>query len=457
MNRLQANRARVDTLVWHTDLATVPAWQARLTGAVRILLAIVRDLADGQLSLRAMSLVYTTLLSLVPLLAVSFSVLKGLGIHNEVEPVLLRLLEPLGEQGMEITRRIIGFVENVKVGVLGSLGLALLVWTVISLLQKIERAFNFTWQIEQNRSFVRRFSDYLSVLLIGPLMVFMALGITASVTSNKVVDSLLALEPFGTALAVSGKILPYLFVIGAFTFIYIFIPNTRVQFRSALAGGVVAGVLWETTGWAFAAFIAISGNSVTTAIYSSFAILIFFMFWLYLSWLILLTGASIAFYHQHPETLSTPQREFRLSARVREKAALLVMFLIGKSFYHDEQPWDIAGLARKLGTRRDAMAWLVGALERKGLLTSTTNEPPTLLPCHDLEHISLKRILDAIRTTEEVTYLNVERVGSALAVDHIVDEIDDAVEKRLAGRTLKDLVLAHGHEEAAGDGIKDSA
>lgn len=279
MLKPQQLKERVTNALWSVDLAGLPAWERLLVRAMRIAYVVVRDLADGQLTLRAMSLVYTTLLSLVPLLAVSFSVLKAFGVHNQIEPLLLNLLAPLGEKGLEITRRIIQFVENVKAGVLGSLGLALLIYTVVSLIQKVERAFNFTWHVTHERPFSQRFSDYLSVIVIGPVLVFAALGITASVMSTSVVRRLSAIQPFGCLLAFGGRVIPYLLVIAAFAFIYVFVPNTRVRARSALAGAVVAGVLWETTGWVFASFIA--GSARYTVIYSTFAGLILFMIWLY--------------------------------------------------------------------------------------------------------------------------------------------------------------------------------
>ena len=124
------------------------AWGLRV---LRVSYALIRDLREGQLTLRAMSLVYTTILSLVPLMAISFSILKGFGVHNQVEPVLLNLLAPLGDKGVEISERIVGFMDNVKVGVLGSLGFVLLFYTVVSLMQKIERAFNYVWQIKTER------------------------------------------------------------------------------------------------------------------------------------------------------------------------------------------------------------------------------------------------------------------------------------------------------------------
>jgi membrane protein len=222
--------------------------------------------------MRAMSLVYTTLLSLVPLLAVSFSVLKAFGVQNQLEPALLNFLAPLGPKGAELTATIIGFVDNMRVGVLGSVGLALLLYTVVSLIQKVERAFNYTWHVSHNRRFVERFSDYLSVLLIGPVLMFSALGATASILNTSLVLSMAKIPVLGWIIDTGGTLLPYFFAIAAFTFVYVFVPNTRVRLGPAVVGAIVAGVLWQSIGWGFAFFMV--GSTNYAAIYSGFAILI---------------------------------------------------------------------------------------------------------------------------------------------------------------------------------------
>jgi membrane protein len=278
-------------------------------------------------------LVYTTLLSLVPLLAISFSVLKGFGAHNQVEPLLLNLLAPLGDKGVEVTTEIIGFVENIKVGVLGFVGFALLFYTVVSLMQKIERAFNHTWHISSERSLGQQFRDYLSVIIIGPALVFAAVGIMASLMNTAVIEMISAIHPFGLLIKNIAKLAPYLMIVAAFTFIYMFIPNTRIRLRSALIGGLVAGLLWNAAGWIFASFVVNSAQYAAT--YSTFATLIMFLIWLYLGWLILLIGASISFHDQHPEYVTATRRENRMSNRVREKLALLIAYLISDSFYRN--------------------------------------------------------------------------------------------------------------------------
>ena len=435
---------RVETVfrknVWEVELSSLPWWKVLLIRVLRVFYVVIRDLLEGQLTLRAMSLVYTTLLAMVPLLAVSFSVLKGFGVHNQIEPLLLNFLRPLGERGVEVTSRIIGFVDSVKAGILGSIGFALLIYTVISLIQKIERACNDTWHVNRSRPLSQKFSDYLSVILIGPVLVFSALGITASVMSTAVVQKMVAIKVFGSLMELATKLVPYLLVIAAFTFVYIFVPNTRVRFRSALTGGLVAGVLWETSGWAFASFVVKSAKY--TAIYSGFAILIMFMIWLYLSWLIVLVGASVAYYHQHPESVTSYRRELRLSNRMQEKLALLVMFLVGNNYYDNLPALTLEEFAQSLNVPMEALEPIMEALEGYGLLSQTGNEPPTYLPARPLDTAELKDVLDAVRGANEIVDLKPQSESAELAVDQLVDHLDQAMAGALQGSTLKDLALS---------------
>ncbi len=424
--------------LWEQDLSTLPQWQSGGIRLLRIFQAVIRDLKSGHLTLRAMSLVYTTLLSLVPLLAVSFSVLKGFGVHDQLESALNNMLAPLGAQSAEITRYIIGFVNNMKVGVLGALGLGLLLYTVISLVQKIESAFNFTWRISTSRNLAQRFSDYLSVIMVGPVLVFTAMGITGTISNSDVLTSLTAITPLGFLISIISKLLPYLLVIAAFTFIYILVPNTRVRFRSALVGGAIAGILWETTGWLFASFVAGSGSY--TAVYSGFAILMIFMIWLYLSWIILLIGASIAFYYQNPECVANQQGNSSLSCRVREKTALLAMYHIAKNFHENTPACNHEQLARKIGIDSQALQKIIEPLLQANLIVLGGQEGLLYIPAHSLEHIEVKTVLDTVRAADETSYLNAESVDSSANIEQLLNMVDTAVSKSLNKMTLRDLI-----------------
>lgn len=431
---------RISSNIWDVEINQLPRWRAWLTQLLRISHVILRDLADGMLNLRAMSLVYTTLLSLVPLIAVSFSVLKAFGVHNQVEPMLLAALAPLGDKGIEISGRIISFVENMKAGVLGSVGLGLLFYTVISLMQKIERAFNYTWRVSHHRPFAQRFSDYLSVVIIGPVLVFSAIGITASIANTAVVQQIIAIEPFGTLFITLTKILPYALIIIAFTAIYSFIPNTRVRLRSALAGAIVAGVLWETTGWAFASFVVTSAKY--TAIYSALATLIFFMIWLYVGWLILLTGASIAFYHQHPEYMTLQRSDMRLSNRMKEKLALLIMTKIGKHYYQQLPACSRESLAHHYKLPMEIIDRAVDHLLRRNLLIETSGEPSGYLPARSMDKISLHEIFESIRESGETERFNIGSIPSDASIDAVIQRINQTIDGSLANTTLLDLVAS---------------
>lgn len=383
-----------DHWLWQTDLHTQPWHRAALIQALRIATLVIQDIAKGQLTLRAMSLVYTTLLSLVPLLALSFSLLKAFGVHNQIQPFLLNMLAPLGEKGAEFAMKIVGFVENMGVGVLGSVGLVMLLYTVLSLIQKIEEAFNFIWRVSSLRNLAQRISGYLSTVMIGPLLIVTAIGITATISSASLVQQIIQIEPFGTLFYVISKILPYLLVIIAFTVIYMIIPNTRVRFSSALVGGIVGGILWETVGWAFASFVA--GSAKYEAIYSGFAIVILFLFWIYVSWLVLLTGASITFYFQNPNHQSPLSHKIHISHRQRFLSALEIMRLVSQSHQEATPLWTLVTLTDKLCLPSLVIEEILRALHKAGLILYTSDEPHQLTPGHDLARISVQDILQAL-------------------------------------------------------------
>jgi membrane protein len=440
-------RRGFNTLVWDTSTSTLPGWQAWLIKMLRIFLATARDIKGGLPTLRAMGLVYTTLLSLVPLLAVSFSVLKGFGVHNQVEPMLLNLLEPLGEQGVEITDKIIGFVDNVNVRVLGSLSLVFLFYTVISLLTKIEQAVNHTWRIRKYRSILQRVTEYISIIMIGPVLIFAAIGLTASISTSTVADALASMESFGTLIWLISNITSFLLVAGAITFIYLVVPNEKVRLKSAFTGAVVAALLWKLTGWVFKSFIA--GSTNYSAIYSGFAILIVFMIWLYLSWLILLVGATVAFYHQHPERTSSRQQVMRLSSRLREKIALLVMLRIAQSFHYDSDKFTRQKLGKNLDIATEALSLVITPLQQHGLLTESSDRNPVYLPGRSLEHIKIKEIWDAVRCAQESAHLNPDNVASDQAIDSLLNSIDESIAATLDDISLLDLVKRDDAAQAA--------
>jgi membrane protein len=439
---------RIEKALWGVQESPRSPWMAGSLRGLRTVLTLARDLARGRLTLHAMGLVYTTLLSIVPLLALSFSVLKAFGVYNQIQPMLLNFLMPLGENGEEVARRIVQFIEKTNVGVLGTVGLALLVYTSISLMQKIEESLNYIWHIPHPRRLGERFSRYLSVLMVGPILVFSALGITASILHIGLVRDLLAISMLGQTVQIASRLMPYLLVSAAFTFVYVFIPNTRVRMLPAVIGGVVGGIVWQTAGWAFAAFVA--SSSQYAAIYSSMAILILFMIWLYLSWLILLFGASVAFYVQHPEYLYAKGGEPRLSNRMRERLGLSVTSLIAGRFLAGGRAPSLAEFARLLGVPMHSLQVVLDALERRDLVVQSGDDPPLYLPARDPALISVATVLDTVRAADEERFLSPEGLPVPPPVDDVLDRIHQAVESSVGDMTLRELA-AQGVEWAEQD------
>lgn len=431
-------REAVVGFIWDGELRGMPAPRRQLVKVLRLLYVMLREISTGELNLRAMSMVYTTLLSVVPLLAFSFALLKGFGVTNQLEPLLYRFLEPLGPKGVEVAGYIIGFVANIKIGVLGSVGLGLLIYTVLSLLQKMEASFNYAWRVEQPRGFGQRFSNYLSVLLVGPLLIFSAIGLTATVTNNRLVQWLIGIEPFGTLVLESSRLIPYLLIVAAFTFFYMFVPNTRVKLRAAVTGGLVAGFLWQSTGWAFAAFIA--SSSKYAAIYSGFAILLMLLIWLYINWLVLLLGAQIAFFVQHPQYLTKTPVRLSLSNRLKERLALALMYLVADHHHRNAPPWSADALAARLDVPVAPLQRLLATLLDLGYLAETSADPPTLVPARDIATVGLAELIDAVRGADESRFLREERLPAPAPVDAVVQRIDQSRTTALENMTLRDML-----------------
>ena len=430
-------RQYISDYIWNRDTGDSKSPLSQWRFFLQIMAIISRDLMGGMLTLRAMSLVFTTLLSLVPLLAVSISVLKGFGVHDQLEPTLVRLLEPLGEQSVEISARIVGFVDNMKIGVLGAVGLSLLIFSAISLIHKIESAFNHTWRLQSSRTLLQRFSDYLSVILVGPVLVFSAVGITASLASNELVSVINALPYMSDVIRYIGKILPFILVIAAFTFVYVLVPNTRVHLRSAFYGAVIAGLLWQTSGLLFTSFI--SGSTKYTAIYSGFAILLTFMIWLYMSWLILLIGASISYYHQHPERLKWKQPSMHLSARLREQLGLQVMVNIARAHnQQSEMQTTLENLAGYQQVPAELLERMLTALQADGLVMQSADLPSLYLPGRAINRISLADVLRSSRYAEDDSQTDGFR--SDEVVSKLLENVAEELEMRLGENSLADFL-----------------
>ena len=434
--RLMSNdpSKQIEDFIWSDTLHRFGLPGRILTTLLQHAYAVLRDMFAGQLTLRAMSLVYTTLLSVVPLIAFSFALLKGFGVDQLLEDRMYLLLEPLGDKGQEITDNVMRLVKNVNGGLLGGVSLAFFIYTAISMVQKVEEAFNYAWYVSKPRSFARRFTEYVFVLTIGPVAIVLALGMIGSLQNEGIVRYLLENQIIGPLFVATSKVTPFLIVTSAFAFLYWFMPNTKVRLRSALVGGVAGGFLWATLGVIVATFIVNSAR--TMSVYGGFAIAIIALIWLYLNWLVLLVGAQLAYYHQNPAYLRIGRREPRLSSSLRERLALNIMLLVGQAFRDSETSITIADISDTLGIPSITLDPIVASLEGSGLLTSTETEE--LIPGRDLARIALGDILAVVREIGETGSVSQPRWSPT--VEEIGSRLDSAVASTLKGKTLTELL-----------------
>ena len=424
----------LDRLIWGDSLLQYGVPARVLSVVLRYVYALIRDMFTGQLMMRSMSLVYTTLLSIVPLIAFSFSVLKGFGIHNELEPMLFKFLEPLGPQGAEYTQQVIDLVDNVKGGVLGGISLAFFIYTAISMVQKVEESFNYVWYVAKRRNFARRLVEYVAVMLIGPVVIVIALGMIASLESTWLIQVLQGVSWLAPVIDMTSKLTPYLLVAGVFTFLYKTMPNTRVQFPSALVGGVAGGFIWATISVIFATFVVYSAKRLQ--IYSGFAVAITTLIWLYLNWLILLVGAQLAFYHQNPAFLRIGRQEPHLSNAMRERLALNIMYLVGRAFRDSATNTKTNELARALRIPSLTLTPIIAGLEDAGLLMSTEKE--FLVPGREMTRIRLRDILNVVREHGETGSYRDPKWADA--IQGLGGAVDAAVAATVGEQTLADLL-----------------
>jgi len=424
----------VDDLVWGNRLTTRGSLGRALAQVLRFLYGMVRDVFSTQLTLRAMSLVYTTLLSIVPLLAVSFSVAKGLGMVSRLRELFTQSFTQLGPDGVAIAENILQMVDRINGRAIGAIGVVIFLYTAISMVQKVEASFNYVWYVAKARGFARRFSEYLVVLLIGPVAMGTAFSMIASLRSNEFVAYLETVPGFAQMLLMIGESLPYVMIIGVFTFLYYLMPNTRVSWKSALIGGLAGGVMWVTMSVIFTTFIA---NSFRTfAVYASFGVGIIALLWLYLNWLVLLLGAQLAFYHQNPAFLRIGRQEPDLSNGTRERLALNIMTLVGEAFRKKGEQVSLTDIGQRLNVPTMVLGLIASALEKAGLLAVTENE--MLVPGQEVSHIRLQDILDVVRAQGGAGYHRHPSWGRE--VDLLVGRLDAAVNSVVADESLADLL-----------------
>jgi len=358
---------------------------------LQFLLLVVRNFWRDQCLLKASALAFTSILSLVPFLAILFAILAGFGLQHQLEPLVL---EQLSAGSQEVASRIIRYIDNTSMRSLGFYGLLTLLAAVFMLLDTVEDSFNAIWGVKETRTLRNKLGGYIGVILSTPVLVFSTLSVTTFIESQEFFQWLLRTAYVDELFLYMLRFFPYLVIWATLTFLYLIIPNTLVRFRPALTGAVVAGFLWQIAQWGYIHFQI--GFARNNAIYGAMAALPIFMLWIYVSWLILLFGVEIVHVQQNIKNLKREKRAGSISFRVRELLTLAILQSVaaavtsGRAGVTGEELGDILDLPERL------LDELLDNLVATGFVRTIPGETPLYTAAGDLQNILVADVLAAL-------------------------------------------------------------
>jgi len=443
-NILRAVKRFVDFIrgdIWRVRLKDLPRRQSFLIKQLRVFLLSVRGFDEDKCQLRASALTFYSLISIVPVAAMVFGIAKGFGFEKRLQTQLLEQFQ--GQE--EVITRVIAFAQsllaNTKGGLIAGIGVIVLFWAVIKVLGNIEESFNDIWGIREPRRLGRKFSDYLSVMLLGPILMILSSSATVFITTQVtlIMEKVALLGMFSSLISFVLTLLPYGIVWVLFSFLYIFMPNTKVKFSSGIIGGIIAGTIYQIVQFGYITFQV--GVAKYNAIYGSFAALPLFLIWLQLSWLIVLFGAEFSFAHQNVDTYEFEPDSLKISGTFKRLLSLRIAHLLVSNFAQGERPLTATQISHRLETPIRLVHQILFELTAAGIVSDTQTEEykePGYQPARDINTLTIRFIVDALEDqgTDAIPVTQTEE-GKALST--ILQTFRDEVAQSPSNRLLKDI------------------
>lgn len=347
---------------------------------------------------KASALTYSTLLAIVPILAILFAIARSFGFANLIEHQLRGVLGGVNETTEVVLQFVDSYLAHAKSGVFVGVGLILLFWTVLNLTTNIENAFNRIWRVSKPRSVYRKVTDYFSMFLLLPILIVLSAGVNIFMTTFlKEMEDYMMLAPFLKFLIL---LIPFVLTWGMLTGLYIFMPNTKVKFTPALIAGILAGTFFQI----FQVLYINSQLWVTkyNAIYGSFAAIPLLLLWLQMSWTICLFGVELAYAIQNVHTYSFEKDTRHISRRYRDFVTILILSLITKRFENNEKPYTAEELSKNYRIPIALTQQVLFVLQKIELIhevmTDEKSEDITYQPSMDINRLTLSVLLQRLDT-----------------------------------------------------------
>lgn len=441
---MKAAKGLVDFIrndVWRVRLKDLPRKQSFFIRQLRIFILAVRGFDEDKCLLRASALTFYSLISIVPVVAMFFGVAKGFGFEKRLERQLLEQFQ--GHEDVII--QIIGFAEsllaNTRGGLIAGVGVIILFYAVIKVLSHIETSFNDIWGIQEPRSLGRKFSDYLSVMLLCPILIILSSSVTVFITTQVtlIMEKIALLGMFSPVISFVLTLLPYCIVWVLFSFLYIFMPNTKVQLSSGILAGIIAGTMYQLVQFGYISFQV--GASKYNAIYGSFAALPLFLVWLQLSWLIVLFGAEYSFARQNVDTYELEPDSQKISNSYKRLLTLQTAHLLVSNFAEGGKPLTANDICHRLEIPIRLVHQMLSDLMAAGIVISTQTDgyrEPGYQPARDINTLTIQSILDALDNsgTESIPVARTEELET---LSEILRTFRDDMARSPANRLLRNI------------------
>jgi membrane protein len=427
--------------IWRIRRTELPPGKSFFLTLLRVLILSIRGFDEDRCKLRASALTFYSLISIVPVAAMAFGIAKGFGFEKMLEAQLRDKLAGQEEVFNNVLQFSQSLLENTKGGLLAGIGLVVLFWAVIKVLGHIEDSLNDIWGIKERRSLGRKFGDYLSIMLIGPVLIILSSSLTVFVTTqfNRIMERINLLGVFSPLIVLLLELLPFALLWGLFTFIYLFMPNTKVRFSSGLLGGIVAGTLFQAVQWGYITFQI--GAAKYNAIYGSFAALPLFLIWLQLSWLIILYGAELSFAHQSVDTYEFEPDARLASHRLKTLLSLQIAHRLISNFAAGKPPLTAEQISHALEIPIRLVNEILFDLVRSGILSGTEtdgNAERAFQPARDIHRLTIQQVIEAMEL-RGLNTLTIAPTPSYTALEEALAAFDQAVAKLPANRPLMDI------------------
>ncbi len=431
----------VRTDIWRIRLEELPFGKSFLLRQLRVIILTLRGYNDDRCLLRASSLTFFTLLSIVPIVAVFFGIAKGFGFERRLERELFQRFP--GQE--DVLNQIINFanslLQQTQGGLIAGVGLLVLFWAVLKVLGHIERAFNDIWEIKESRSWIRKFSDYLAIMLIAPIFILMSGSITVFIKAqvSQITQKVAYLDVLNPFIYFLFESMPYILIWILFTILYIIMPNTKVSLKAGLLGGVVAGTLYQIAQWAYITF-QISAAQIN-AIYGSLAALPLFLIWLQISWWIVLFGAELSFASQNVDTYEFEPDSHKVSPGFRKLLTLQVVHLLINKFQNGDKPLTDSQISDKLQMPIRLVHRILSELVESGLVSeikTKTDKEFAYQPARDINQLTIQSVLQAL-DQQGIEDIPVAQTEGYQALSQALQDFSQSMAESPANKLLKEI------------------